>query len=138
MRSRIAVVLTIFALAACGEPPPETSDAGTPDAGRPDSGTPDSGTPDAGRPDSGTPDSGTPDSGTPDSGTPDNTPKCVELPSDWAGDGLVWGSALSEEVLAVAINSQGNLYVAEVSFTMRGRREEPQHIYKGFRRLKKV
>jgi len=37
-----------------------------------------------------------------------------------------------------ACDSQGNLYVAEVSFTMRGRREEPQKIYKGLRRLKKV
>ena len=37
-----------------------------------------------------------------------------------------------------ACDSQGNLYVAEVSFTMRGRHEEPQKIYKGLRRLKKV
>jgi beta-propeller repeat-containing protein len=100
MRSRIGVVLMVFALAACGEPPSDTPDSGTPDAGMPDSGTPDSGTPD----------SGTPDSGTPDGGG-DDTPRCVELPSDWTSDGLVWGTSMSEEVLAVAIDPKGNLYV---------------------------
>jgi hypothetical protein len=134
MRSRIGVVLMVFALAACGEPPPDEPDSGTPDAGTPDSGTPDSGIPDSGTPDSGTPDSGTPDSGTPDSGTPDsgtpdsgtpdsgtpdsgtpdgggNTPRCVELPDDWTSSGLVWGTQMSEEVLALAINDKGHLYV---------------------------
>ncbi len=37
-----------------------------------------------------------------------------------------------------AADSQGNLYIAEVSYTMRGRREDPPKIYKGLRRLKKV
>jgi sugar lactone lactonase YvrE len=37
-----------------------------------------------------------------------------------------------------ATDSQGNIYVAEVSFTMKGRREEPQRTYTSFRRLKKV
>jgi len=36
-----------------------------------------------------------------------------------------------------AADSQGNLYRAEVSYTMRGRREDPPKIYKG-RRLKKL
>jgi sugar lactone lactonase YvrE len=38
----------------------------------------------------------------------------------------------------VATDSQNNLYVAEVSYTMRGRREDPPRIYKGLRRLKRV
>jgi DNA-binding beta-propeller fold protein YncE len=37
-----------------------------------------------------------------------------------------------------AADSQGNLYMAEVSYTMRGRREDPPKIYKGLRRLKKA
>ncbi len=37
-----------------------------------------------------------------------------------------------------AADSAGNLLIAEVSYTMRGRREEPPRIYKGFRRLKRV
>lgn len=38
----------------------------------------------------------------------------------------------------VAADSQGNLYIAEVSYTMRGRREDPPKMYKGLRRLKRV
>jgi len=38
----------------------------------------------------------------------------------------------------VAVDSQGNVYVAEVSYTMRGRREDPPRTYKGLRRLKKI
>ena len=38
----------------------------------------------------------------------------------------------------VAADSQGNLYVAEVSFTEKGRRADPQTVYKSLRRLKKV
>jgi hypothetical protein len=38
----------------------------------------------------------------------------------------------------MAADSQGNLYVAEVSYTMRGRREDPPRTYKGFRRLRKM
>ncbi len=38
----------------------------------------------------------------------------------------------------MAADSQGNLYVAEVSYTMRGRREDPPRTYKGFRRLKRL
>ena len=38
----------------------------------------------------------------------------------------------------VAVDSQGNLYVGEVSFTMKGRREDPPRTYRSFRRLRKV
>jgi hypothetical protein len=38
----------------------------------------------------------------------------------------------------MAADSRGNLYVAEVSYTMRGRREDPPKVYKGLRRLKNV
>jgi hypothetical protein len=38
----------------------------------------------------------------------------------------------------MAADSQGNLYIAEVSYTMRGRREDPPKIYKGLRRLRKA
>jgi len=37
-----------------------------------------------------------------------------------------------------AVDSQNNLYLAEVSYTMRGRREDPPRTYKGLRRLKRV
>lgn len=37
-----------------------------------------------------------------------------------------------------AVDSGGNVYVAEVSYTMRGRREDPPRTYKGLRRLKRV
>lgn len=37
-----------------------------------------------------------------------------------------------------AVDSNGNLYLAEVSYTMRGRREEPPRVYKGLRRLKRI
>ena len=37
-----------------------------------------------------------------------------------------------------ATDSRGNVYVAEVSFTMKGRREEPPKTYRSLRRLKKV
>jgi sugar lactone lactonase YvrE len=37
-----------------------------------------------------------------------------------------------------AVDSQGNIYVAEVSYTMRGRREDPPRTYKGLRRLKRL
>ena len=37
-----------------------------------------------------------------------------------------------------ATDSAGNLLIAEVSYTMRGRREDPPRTYKGFRRLKRV
>ena len=36
------------------------------------------------------------------------------------------------------VDSQGNLYIAEVSFTRKGRAQEPQQTYTSFRRLKKV
>ncbi|MPZ47776.1 MAG: hypothetical protein GEU75_00390 [Dehalococcoidia bacterium] len=38
----------------------------------------------------------------------------------------------------VAVDSQGNVYVTEVSYTMKGRSQEPPRTYRSFRRLKKV
>jgi sugar lactone lactonase YvrE len=38
----------------------------------------------------------------------------------------------------VATDSQGNVYVAEVSFTMKGRNQDPPQTYRSLRRLKKV
>ena len=37
-----------------------------------------------------------------------------------------------------AVDSGGNVYVAEVSFTMKGRNQDPQQTYRSFRRLKRV
>ena len=38
----------------------------------------------------------------------------------------------------VAADSAGNVYIAEVSFTEKGRRSDPQTVYRSLRRLKKV
>ena len=37
-----------------------------------------------------------------------------------------------------AVDSQDTLYIAEVSYTMRGRREDPPRVYKSLRRLRRV
>jgi sugar lactone lactonase YvrE len=37
-----------------------------------------------------------------------------------------------------AVDSQGNIYIAEVSYTIKGRREDPPRTYTSLRRLKKV
>ena len=38
----------------------------------------------------------------------------------------------------VTVDSQGNVYIAEVSFTEKGRRSDPQRIYRSLRKLKKA
>jgi hypothetical protein len=38
----------------------------------------------------------------------------------------------------VATDTLGNVYIAEVSYTMKGRSQEPPRTYRSFRRLKKV
>jgi sugar lactone lactonase YvrE len=63
-----------------------------------------------------------------------NGKRLARLGSKVQGDGPGEFNAIH----GCAVDSQGNLYAAEVSYTMRGRREDPPKIYKGLRRLKKV
>ena len=65
--------------------------------------------------------------------SPDGT-RLARIGSPVQGDGPGEFNAIH----GIANDSQGNVYVAEVSFTMRGRREDPPRTYKGFRRLKRV